>query len=322
MIVVNDLVKTYGQRHAVDGVSFEVQEGQILGFLGPNGAGKTTTMRMITGFLPLTSGSISVAGYDVQEQSLQARRHIGYLPENVPLYLDMTVEGYLTYMAKLKQVPRSALKQRLTNVMEGVGLMERRREVIGRLSRGFRQRVGLAQALVHDPDVLILDEPTASLDPVQIRDVREYIRSLAGNHTIILSTHILPEVELVCDRVLVINQGRLVADDSPQNLRNRASGGTIVELDSRGNAHAIAEQLRRIAGVTAVAAPRGAGEVHQFRIEASRDVREDVARAVIAGGHGLLRLDLATRTLEDVFVELATADETARAAADGSQEAA
>lgn len=317
MIVVEDLVKAYGRRVAVDGVSFEVEKGEIVGFLGPNGAGKTTTMRILTCFLPMTSGKARVANYDVLEDSRELRRHLGYLPENVPLYLDMTVDQYLTYMGKLKGLDRSSLRGRLNEVVANCGLEHRRTDIVGKLSRGYRQRVGLAQALINDPDVVILDEPTASLDPAQIRDVREYIKSLAGNHTIILSTHILPEVELTCDRVLMINKGKIVANDTPANLRHyAASRKQLIEVDVRGNGTAVQQALSGLNGVDAVTFhPEGHGDLPpggaRLRIEASADVREAIAAAVVNGGYGLLRLDMATKSLEDIFVELTTDDAAA-----------
>ena len=314
MIVVEDLVKQYGRATAVNGVSFEVEQGEIVGFLGPNGAGKTTTMRILTCFLPATSGQAKVAGYDVFEDSREVRRHIGYLPENVPLYYDLTVTQYLTYMAKLKGVGKSDLKARLDEVIDNCGLGERRTQLVGQLSRGYRQRVGLAQALVHDPAVLILDEPTASLDPAQIRDVREYIKSLAGNHTIILSTHILPEVELTCDRVLMINRGNIVANDTPDNLRNYAGSRQVVEVQAKGTPEALEAQIRKVDGIATVAVRRDTPVpegVAALAVETSSDVRAEIAKSLVTGGFDLLKLDFAVRSLEDIFVELTTEEATA-----------
>ncbi|MBI2299939.1 MAG: ATP-binding cassette domain-containing protein [Armatimonadetes bacterium] len=315
MVVVEDLVKAYGPHVAVDGVSFEVEKGEILGFLGPNGAGKTTTMRVLTCFLPATSGTARIAGFDVYEDSREVRRRLGYLPENVPLYLDMSVDGYLAYMGRLKGMSGADLPGRLEAVTASCGLSERRRDIIGRLSRGFRQRVGLAQALIHDPDVLILDEPTASLDPVQIREVRQHIKELAGKHTVILSTHILPEVELVCDRVLVINKGKIVANDTPSNLTSFASAGQVLTVEARGEHDGMVAAAKRVDGVRSVAAEK-LGETiegaRRLRIEAVRDVREDVARELVNGGFGLLRLEVASRSLEDIFVELTTEEPVVR----------
>lgn len=323
MILVENLVKSYGTRNAVDDISFEVKQGEILGFLGPNGAGKTTTMRILTCFLPATSGRVSIGGHDVFEDSQEVRRRVGYLPENVPLYQDMTVEAYVAYMGKLKGMDRAALAARLDEVLVNCGLEHRRRDIIGKLSRGYRQRVGLAQALIHDPDVLILDEPTASLDPVQIREVREYIKNLAGNHTIILSTHILPEVELICDRVVVINNGRLVADDTPANLRNVAfRGQTRVNVEISGQVAAAIEAIQQVDAVTAVyPVQRGEG-VASLEVDAAGDVRAAVARAVVESGAGLLRLDLGGRSLEDIFVKLTTEEAVSRPAVAEPVEAA
>ncbi len=259
-------------------------------------------MRILTCFLPSTSGQAKVAGYDVLEDSREVRRHIGYLPENVPLYHDLTVTGYLSYMARLKGVSKGELPKRLDEVIDNCGLGERRRQLIGQLSRGYRQRVGLAQALIHDPDVLILDEPTASLDPAQIRDVREYIKSLAGNHTIILSTHILPEVELTCDRVLMINRGNIVANDTPANLRNYAGSRQIIELEARASRADLEALVRSVAETADVAlktdSPALEG-VTSLVIETNDDVRAALAKAVVAAGHDLLRLDFAIRSLEE-----------------------
>ncbi|MCC7492474.1 MAG: ATP-binding cassette domain-containing protein [Fimbriimonadaceae bacterium] len=316
MIVVDDLVKVYGRRRAVDHVSFEVEKGEIVGFLGPNGAGKTTTMRILTCFLPATGGRAQVAGFDIVDDSREVRRRLGYLPENVPLYLDLTVDQYLTYMGKLKGLDRSRLQTRLNEVVANCGLEHRRRDIIGKLSRGYRQRVGLAQALIHDPEVVILDEPTASLDPAQIREVRDYIKSLKGNHTLILSTHILPEVELTCDRVLMINNGRIVANDTPGNLRNLASSTQVLTVEVRGAVSAAQAALQPITPITRTSVvsdglPVSGGA--RLELETSADVRGDVARALVGAGLDLLRLDQQTKSLEDIFVELTTEEPAAAA---------
>jgi ABC-2 type transport system ATP-binding protein len=277
-------------------------------------------MRILTCFLPATSGQAKVAGYDVFEDSREVRRHIGYLPENVPLYYDLSVLQYLSYMGRLKGVGKLDLKKRLDVVVDNCGLGDRRNQLIGQLSRGYRQRVGLAQALIHDPEVLILDEPTASLDPAQIRDVREYIKSLAGNHTIILSTHILPEVELTCDRVLMINRGNIVANDTPANLRNYAGTRQVIEVEATGDAAAVEAQVRKVTGVDQVTIksdqllPDG---VVALAIDTGSDVRAEIAKALVTGGHDLLKLDFAVRSLEDIFVELTTEESaTAEVATD------
>ena len=313
MIVVNDLVKRYGPHLAVDGVSFEVEKGEILGFLGPNGAGKTTTMRILTCFLPATSGSLSIAGFDVFNDSAEVRRRIGYLPENVPLYLDMTVEGYIGYMASLRGMDRTQLKRRVGEVIEACGLVDRRRQIINKLSRGYRQRVGLAQALVHEPDVLILDEPTASLDPAQIRDVREYIRSLSGNHTIILSTHILPEVEAVCDRVLVLSRGRLAFDGTLEAARTSRT----IEIEVRGPSHPLLNAIRGVIGVESARLvrtipnpndPENPVQLVEIEPRGQHDPREDIAKVVLRYNWGLQRMDRARSSLETRFLEIARAN--------------
>lgn len=224
MIEVNNLTKRYGTLTAVDRVSFTVEKGEILGFLGPNGAGKTTTMRIITGYMPPGEGSAKIAGFDVVDHPLEVKRRIGYMPETPPLYVDMTVDEYLAFCSRLKQIPGSQVRMRIRRVCEKVDILDVRTKVIKTLSKGYRQRVGLAQALIHDPEVLILDEPTLGLDPIQIREVRELIKSLAGEHTIILSTHILPEVSMTCDRVVIINKGRLIAQDTPEGLTRSMRG--------------------------------------------------------------------------------------------------
>src|SRR6202161_3474821 len=231
LIEVQDLTKSYGAVKAVDDVSFTVNKGEILGFLGPNGAGKTTTMRILTGYMPATSGTARVAGFDVFRDSMQVRRHIGYLPEIPPLYPDMTVESFLDFVARIKNVPAEKRKSRLSDAMEKTNITDKRHELIQKLSRGYKQRVGLAQALVHDPEVIILDEPTIGLDPKQIIEVRHLIKNLAGSHTIILSTHILPEVSMTCDRVVIINHGTIAAVDTPANLTMQLKGGQRVRIE-------------------------------------------------------------------------------------------
>ncbi len=252
MIEVQDLTKTFGERTAVDHISFAVNKGEILGFLGPNGAGKTTTMRMITSFMPATSGTARVAGFDVFDNSLEVRRHIGYLPENPPVYPDMTVESYLDFVARIKGVPSEKRAQRVTDALEKTNITDKRDELIKRLSRGYKQRVGLAQALVHDPDVIILDEPTVGLDPKQIIEVRHLIKNLAGNHTIVLSTHILPEVSMTCDRVVIINKGKIAAVDTPQNLTSQLKGGQRIRVEVQAAEQPLHEVLAQIPGASRV----------------------------------------------------------------------
>ncbi len=315
MIVVHKLSKYYGPRPAIEDVSFTVQPGEILGFLGPNGAGKTTTMRILTGYLPPTSGTASVAGCDVVKQSLEARRKIGYLPETVPLYPEMSVRSYLDYMAKLKGVPGKVRRSRIDEVMEKTRVAHRQHDLIGRLSKGYRQRVGLAQALVGDPEVLILDEPTVGLDPKQIIEARSLIKGLGGTHTIILSTHILPEVSATCSRVLIISDGRIVAEDTPQNLDRRLRGAENISLEVRGPRNAVLSALRRVPKVLAVEVRDGTDRASPDRAayvvtcELGSDIREALAQSVVSNGWGLLELRPVGLSLEEIFLRLTTSDE-------------
>ena len=318
MIEVENLTKQYGAVRAVDQITFRVDKGEILGFLGPNGAGKTTTMRILTGFLPATGGTARLAGFDVFENSLEVRKRIGYLPENPPLYPEMSVEGYLDAVARLKQVPSDRRKTRVDAAMEMARITEKRRELIKRLSRGYKQRVGLAQALVHDPEVIILDEPTVGLDPKQIIEVRHLIKGLAGDHTILLSTHILPEVSMTCDRVVIINQGRIVAN-IPVNSPGQ-DGGEIVMLEVKpggGGAGQVKTLLERIPGVKRVGTepPDGSGRVHaRVECDAGRDLRGRIAADLVGQGHELLELRASRVSLEDIFLQ-ATTQEPVEAAA-------
>jgi ABC-2 type transport system ATP-binding protein len=310
MIKVENLTKRYAGQTAIQDLNFEVGKGEIMGFLGPNGAGKSTTMRILSSFMPPTSGRASIAGFDIFEQSLQARAHLGYMPENVPLYNDMRVTEYLDYRAALKGVPHRRVAERVGDVKELCGLKEVEKKIIGNLSKGYRQRVGLADALVHEPDLLILDEPTSGLDPNQIRQVRDLIKNLGKQHTILLSTHILPEVEMTCSRVIIINRGRIEACDTPENLlgRIRTAGGVIVEAKV-GNDDG-AEELRKIAGVRDVTASvDGDWQVFALRVEANTDVREEVYRLASDRRWTLRELSQRKATLEDVFVEITHPDE-------------
>lgn len=311
MIEIEHLTKEYPSRVAVKDLTFSVKKGEILGFLGPNGAGKTTTMRMLTGYLPPTSGRASVAGFDVFAQSLEARRHIGYLPENVPLYTDMTVKGYLKFHGKIRGLADRALAARLDYVIQATHIEDRRDQLIQKLSKGYRQRVGLAQALIHNPDVLILDEPTVGLDPRQIIEVRELIKGLGGDHTIILSTHILPEVSVTANRVVIINNGQIVATDTPTNLTHRLQGEQSVKAVVRGPAEAIRQQIGKLPRVRRVeTGPAGDGLVSLVVTGAEgADVREDVARAVVRGNWGLLELSAASMSLEEIYLKLTTDEE-------------
>jgi ABC-2 type transport system ATP-binding protein len=311
MITVNGLTKRYAHTVAVDQISFEVQKGQIVGFLGPNGAGKTTTMRMLTCFLTPTSGTATVAGFDILEQPLEVKKRIGYLPETPPVYPEMRIDEYLAFVGQLKGLTGSDLRARVDYAAERCAIADVRNKIIGKLSKGYRQRVGLAQAIIHNPDVLILDEPTAGLDPKQINETRDLIKSLAGDHTIILSTHILPEVSQTCERVIIINKGKIVATDSVSNLQQRARSGesVLVEVAGRnGNLDpaAVKRKLEQIVGVSRVTAKADGQKRVIFEVEAAKDrgVRGDVARAVVESGWDLNELRPAAMSLEEIFLQL------------------
>ena len=310
MIEVQHLTKRYGLFTAVDDVTFRVERGEILGFLGPNGAGKTTTMRVLTGYMPPTEGKAVVAGFDVLDQPIEAKRRTGYLPETPPLYPDMPVHDYLDFVARIKGVPRHDRKARVGAVMERTRIADVAKRHCGKLSKGYRQRVGLAQALLHNPDVLILDEPTAGLDPKQIIETRKLIKELAGDHTIILSTHILPEVSQTCQRVVIINKGRVVAVDTPDNLtaRLRGSETMYVQVDS-GNGD-VGTALQGVPGVTRVVVADTRDRVVGFEVdsEKGRDVRRELAAAIVTRGWGLLELRPMRMSLEDIFLSLTTED--------------
>jgi ABC-2 type transport system ATP-binding protein len=310
LIEVQDLTKAYGSVTAVDHVSFTVNKGEILGFLGPNGAGKTTTMRILTGFMPATSGTARVAGFDVFSDSLQVRRHIGYLPESPPVYPEMTVETYLDFVARIKGVPTERRAGRITDALEKTGLVDKRHELIKRLSRGYKQRVGLAQAVVHDPDVIILDEPTVGLDPKQIIEVRHLIKALAGTHTIILSTHILPEVSMTCDRVVIINKGKIAAVDTPQNLTSRLKGGQKIRVEVQAPEKPLQEALAQIPGANRVQVEPVSGGRLIATVESAegRDLRSQIAAKVIERGWPLYELRGVSLSLEEIFLELTTDD--------------
>jgi ABC-2 type transport system ATP-binding protein len=316
VIEVQHLSKSYGRVTAVDDISFRVERGEILGFLGPNGAGKTTTMRILTGYIPATHGKAIVAGFDVFEQPLEAKQRTGYLPETPPLYPDMTVLEYLTFVAKIKGVAAADRHQRIRQVMERTRITDMANRLCAKLSKGYKQRVGLAQALIHNPDVLILDEPTAGLDPRQINETRQLIKELAGDHTIILSTHILPEVSQTCQRVVIINKGKLVTVDTPDNLtaRLRGSATTYVQVDTGGSDPI--PTLTRIPGVTRVAeSDRHDGLIgYEVDSEAGHDVRRDVASTIVSSGWGLVELRPMRASLEDVFLTLIEETEAPAAA--------
>jgi ABC-2 type transport system ATP-binding protein len=316
MIKVEGLTKRYARTVAVDNISFEVEKGQIVGFLGPNGAGKTTTMRVLTCFLPPTSGTANVAGYDVIENPMEVKKRIGYLPETPPVYPEMEVDEYLRFVGGLKGIPSADLGRRVDEVMGKCAIGDVRSKLIGKLSKGYRQRVGLAQAIIHNPDVLILDEPTSGLDPKQIIEIRELLRHLAGDHTIILSTHILSEVEHSCERVIIISQGRLVAIDSVKNLTARLRGSEAVALelesaDGHPDAAEVQRRLEQVSGVSRVVMKEPIdGRLH-FEIESlqGRHIRSDLARTVVNSGWNLSELRAVGLSLEDIFLQLTAAEQ-------------
>lgn len=312
MISVENLTKRYAAKTAIEAMSFQVERGEILGFLGPNGAGKTTTMRIITGYMPSTDGTVKVDGFDVADQPLEVRRRIGYLPENPPLYPEMTVKGYLKFVAKLKGVTGVKVEDEVNRAMEKVNIEDVQGRMIAKLSKGYKQRVGIAQALLNDPPVLILDEPTIGLDPKQIQEVRELIKGLAGNHTVVLSTHILPEVEQTCHRVIIIDRGKIVAVDTPQNLRSQIQGGARVSIEVEGPVTDVMSAVKAMPGVADVRAVTQHDGRNSFQVdvEGGRDIRSDLARTVVQGGWGLLALQSENMSLEDIFIKLTTAEET------------
>jgi ABC-2 type transport system ATP-binding protein len=313
LIEVSDLTKSYGSVTAVDHVSFTVNKGEILGFLGPNGAGKTTTMRILTGYMPATSGTARIAGFDVFDASLEVRRHIGYLPEAPPLYPDMAVETYLDFVLRIKNVPPDKRRDRIADALAKTSLIDKRSELIKRLSRGYKQRVGLAQALVHDPDVIILDEPTVGLDPKQIIEVRHLIKGLAGSHTIILSTHILPEVSMTCDRVIIINKGKIVAVDTPQNLTAQLKGGQKIQIDVQAPEQPLRDLLAQIPGASQVHMSAAHADGHVIAtIEAAsgQDIRSQIAAKIVQSGWALYELRSVGASLEEIFLKLTTDEET------------
>jgi gliding motility-associated transport system ATP-binding protein len=322
MITVKELTKRYARNTAVDHISFEIQKGQIVGFLGPNGAGKTTTMRMLTCFMPPTAGTATVAGFDVLEEPMEVKKRIGYLPETPPLYPEMRTGEYLEFVGRLKGLSKSELSKRVDYVCERCSVADVREKLISKLSKGYRQRVGLAQAIIHNPDVLILDEPTAGLDPKQINETRDLIKSLAGDHTIILSTHILPEVEQTCEQVIIIAKGKVIATDSVSNLQNRARSVESVLLEVAGrngevDPAVVQTRLEKITGVSKVHFKEKRQTRNIFEIESVKDklVRGDLARAVVEAGWDLNELRSSAMSLEEVFLQL-TGDHAAAPAED------
>jgi ABC-2 type transport system ATP-binding protein len=310
VIEVQQLTKRYGPFTAVENVSFRVERGEILGFLGPNGAGKTTTMRILTGYMPATEGKAIVAGFDVFDQPIEAKRRTGYLPETPPLYPDMTVKDYLTFVAKIKGVQPSERRERVNAMMKRTRVDDVAGRLCARLSKGYKQRVGLAQAMIHNPDVLVLDEPTAGLDPKQIIETRELIKELAGDHTVILSTHILPEVSQTCHRVVIINKGRVVAVDTPDNLTARLRGSETMYIQVDANGDDVEAALSGLPGVTRVVQSDRHGQSVGYEVESERghDVRRELARTVVNRGWGLMELRPMRMSLEEIFLSLTTED--------------
>ena len=312
MIEIQNLTKRFGHIKAVENISFTVNKGEILGFLGPNGAGKTTTMRVLTGYFPPTRGKVSVAGYDITETPMSVKKRIGYLPENVSLYTDMRVRDYLKFVGQVKKIKKRALKGNVANVIEHCGLESVQNRIIGKLSKGYRQRVGLAQALLHDPEVLILDEPTVGLDPKQIVDIRKLIKDLGGERTVILSTHILPEVQMICERVIIINEGKIAAIDTPDNLNRQLSKQMTLSMEIEGDPQKVVAVLEKIDGVIDVkqqTKKKGKIKTYIITTKLEKDVREELSRAVFENQLGLYELKTIEMTLEDIFLKLVTQEE-------------
>ncbi len=306
MIQVNGLIKDYGNRRALDSITFDAKQGEIVGFLGPNGAGKTTTMRILTGYMPPSDGEAIVAGYDVVEESLEVRKRVGYLPETAPLYNDMSAVDYLRFMAELRQIPDA--QARAYEALDMVNLGDRANSFIGNFSKGMKQRVGLAQALLHRPEVIILDEPTIGLDPAQVVDIRNVIREIGKDRTVLFSTHILSEAQQICDRVLIINKGRIVAEDTTENLQSRVLGADRVLLRVRGDADGLDATVKKVKGTRKVAASQE--NAVEFEFSAGEDIRPQVAKAVIQAGYELIEMRPLGVSLEEIFLEL-TEDKSA-----------
>tara|TARA_B100001123_G_C15345896_1_gene1037135 strand:- start:10871 stop:11818 length:948 start_codon:yes stop_codon:yes gene_type:complete len=313
MIELENVTKYYGDFPAVTDISFRVERGEVLGFLGPNGAGKTTTMKIVTGFIPPSSGKVTIAGYDVVSDSLEARKHIGYLPETVPLYTDMSVEEYLTFMGTIRGMERKKLNSRISDVIEVCRLEEYQSSHISKLSKGFRQRVGIAQAILHEPDVLILDEPTIGIDPIQIIETRQLIKDLAGDHTVIISTHILPEVSMLCQRVIIIHEGEIVAVDKPDNLGTRLRGSERVELELNAPVKEATKAIKSLEDVVSVSTTDSEKDNSTCLLidtVTGSNARANIASTVVNKGWDLLTIKPIGMTLEEIFVSLTTNEET------------
>ncbi len=312
MIELKNITKYYGDFPAVTDISFKIEKGEIVGLLGPNGAGKSTTMKMITGFMPPTSGELTVDGNDIVSQSIEARRKIGYLPETVPLYTDMTVYSYIEYMGMLRGLSKKNIKSKVDNVIEICKLGDYRNSLISKLSKGFRQRVGISQAIIHEPEVLVLDEPTIGIDPNQVVETRQLIKNLSGEHTLILSSHILPEVSSICERVLIIHEGEIAASDTIENLSSLMSGKNKIEADIIGSPQAIVTELEKINDVKSVqfSINKSSSEFSTFSIESeiNSDIRSEIAKIIINNDWGLIRLQSMGMSLEDIFLQITTAE--------------
>ena len=310
MIQASGLTHYYGPNPAIQDVSFNVKKGEILGFLGPNGAGKTTTMRIITGFMPPTRGKVTLGGYDVVEKSLETRRRIGYLPETVPLYTDMNVTSYLRYMGTLRGMSPKTVGRRTDEVVDLCRLGDYRKTIIGKLSKGFRQRVGIAQAIIHEPEVLVLDEPTIGIDPIQVVETRRVIEDLGKSQTVVLSSHILPEVSMLCQRVLIIHEGKIVAEDTPQNLAEGLQSVERLEVEVGGPVKEVLTALREVSGVTDVTHKSvGQQELYHIQARSGQDVRDGISRAVVGNSWSLLSMQSVDMSLEEIFLRLTTREE-------------
>ena len=311
MIEVKELTRYYGQKQAISNVSFSVKKGEILGLLGPNAAGKTTTMRILTCYMPPTSGTATVGGYDIFEKSMEGRQITGYLPENPPLYNELVVTDYLNFVAQIKGIEKNRIQKEIDTVIEKASLGDVKERVIGKLSKGYKQRVGLAQSLLNNPQVVILDEPTVGLDPKQIIEIRELIKNLKGDHTVILSSHILPEVEQTCERVVIISDGNVVAEDTPSNLTARMRGSERILLEVEGDAKKVEEALKVFTDITAVKIISQEKNVVKIAIESKKDLRTDLAQTLVGKKFGLREMYADKVTLEDIFLHLTTKEEVA-----------
>jgi ABC-2 type transport system ATP-binding protein len=310
MIQASGLTHYYGPQPAILDVNFNVRKGEVLGFLGPNGAGKTTAMRIITGFMPPTQGQVNLAGFDVVEKSLEVRRRVGYLPETVPLYTEMPVNSYLKYMGTLRGMNPKGIKRRINEVIDLCRLGDYRKTLIGKLSKGFRQRVGIAQSILHEPEVLVMDEPTIGIDPIQVVETRRLIQELGKEQTVVLSSHILPEVSMICERVLIIHQGKIVAEDTPDNLAQRLPGVDQFQVEVRGPVPEVLSVLRKIKGVTQVTHRRQQDrDIYVVQAQHGQDLRDEISRAIFSNEWSLLSMQMMGMSLEEIFLRLTTEEE-------------